>query len=290
MIKFSIPGKTFLIGEYAATLGAPAILLTTTPCFAITLHNLPGLEGIHPESPAGRWWHDQPRADLGLTWHDPYRARGGLGASTAQFLGSYLAYAKHCSSTVNRETILHTYLKYAWSGEGIKPSGYDVLAQSQEACVYIEGASHTCETLAWPFMDLSFILLHTGKKLATHEHLQSCTKLGSLDSLVTLTKLAKQIFLNADSEQLIHIISAYHQELTQLNLVAEHTRHQIQILKSHPEILAIKGCGALGADVLLVLCENQRLPSLLQSLTENQYSILATHHSLYSKTKSLKLL
>nr|WP_256594408.1 hypothetical protein [Legionella pneumophila] len=55
-MKWQIPAKTFLLGEYAAIAGEPAILLTTSPCFTLTLTENAKLEGIHPESPAGLWW------------------------------------------------------------------------------------------------------------------------------------------------------------------------------------------------------------------------------------------
>ena len=51
---WSIPAKTFLVGEYAALKEQSAILLTTTPCFELRLTSQPGLHGIHPQSPAGR--------------------------------------------------------------------------------------------------------------------------------------------------------------------------------------------------------------------------------------------
>ncbi|WP_206753639.1 hypothetical protein, partial [Escherichia coli] len=55
-MKWQIPAKTFLLGEYADIAGEPANLLTTSPCFALTLTENAKLEGIHPKSPAGLWW------------------------------------------------------------------------------------------------------------------------------------------------------------------------------------------------------------------------------------------
>lgn len=57
-MKWRIPTKTFLLGEYAALADLGAILLTTPPCFELTLTETPGLDGIHPDSPAGRWWQE----------------------------------------------------------------------------------------------------------------------------------------------------------------------------------------------------------------------------------------
>jgi hypothetical protein len=57
---------------------------------------------------------------------------------------------------------------------------------------------------------------------------------------------ANEAFELVDSDQLIHSINAYHQKLFTLNLVAAHSLTLIQDLKTNPEILAIKGCGAFG--------------------------------------------
>ncbi len=90
-MKWLIPAKTFLLGEYAALAGQSAVLLTTSPCFELSLSKEAGLHGIHPDSPAGRWWKENAQSEVGLQWHDPYQGCGGLGASSAQFLGAYLA-------------------------------------------------------------------------------------------------------------------------------------------------------------------------------------------------------
>ena len=36
-IQLKAPGKTFVTGEYLATLGGPALLLTTQPCFELNV-------------------------------------------------------------------------------------------------------------------------------------------------------------------------------------------------------------------------------------------------------------
>ena len=65
-MKWFIPAKTFLLGEYAALAEASAIILTTTPCFELSLSSKKGLSGIHPKSPAGLWWQQQQCLNKGL--------------------------------------------------------------------------------------------------------------------------------------------------------------------------------------------------------------------------------
>ena len=280
-MKWFIPAKTFFLGEYAAIEGAPAIILTTEPCFELTLTDEPNLLGIHPDSPAGRFWAQQGHVNHGLSWHDPYGGCGGLGASSAQWLGAYYASLHLQNKPFSRDDMLERYFESAWQGIGMRPSGYDVLAQSLHGCVYIHREQAQCNTYAWPFPDLAFILLHTGKKLATHHHLQSLTLTGKIQQLANIVESAKNAFESADSERIIDAVNAYHQALCEQNLVANHSLQLIDSLKNNSAILTIKGCGALGADVLLLLVPAKQLMSMRKYLLKRGLNVLATSEDLY---------
>ncbi len=285
-MKWLIPAKTFLLGEYAAVAEASAIVLTTTPCFELSLTSEKGLGEIHPQSPAGLWWQQQNSSDYGLLWQDPYKGCGGLGASSAQFLGCYLANCHLQNKIPDMKTMLQAYYQCAWTGTGLRPSGYDVIAQSQQGCVYINKHQQTMQTFAWPFEDLSFFLIHTGTKLATHHHLKETPLPQQIDYLSSLVDKAKQAFQQINSELLIHCINQYHEKLTELNLVAEHCAQLIKQFKKEPRVIAIKGCGALGADILLIITTRKNAPILNKKLLSDNWKILATESSLFaSNTK-----
>lgn len=280
-MTWSIPAKTFLIGEYAAIEGASAIILTTTPCFKVRLSANPGLHGIHRDSPAGRFWAREGRPGIGLTWSDPYEGCGGLGASSAQFLGVYLA-SKHLQETKSsRVELMSYYFEYAWDGVGSRPSGYDVLAQSQHRCVHINRQKNICQAVDWPFSDMAYILLHTGKKLATHQHLQTLALPSQIHQLSSTADQARIAFLSRDSQLLIDAVNDYHHQLMSMNLIAQHSLGQIKSLQEHPDIVAVKGCGALGADVLLVLIPTEKQATILQLLQRRGWAILATTNDLF---------
>ncbi|MGQ3892003.1 hypothetical protein [Legionella sp. CNM-4043-24] len=285
-MKWRIPAKTFLLGEYAAVAGAGAIVLTTAPCFELSLTSGDYPSAIHPESPAGRWW-SRCRHPQGLLWRDPYAGQGGLGASSAQFLGAWLADCYLSGQEPEFEAMLKAYYQSSWTGQGLRPSAYDVLAQSQQQCVYINRNDNQIISYDWPFHDLSFLLLHSGHKLATHHHLQAAT-LPSLHKLILLAEDAKQAFERADSEQLITTINAWQQELSSLHLTAGHTLRQLDELKSNPSILAAKGCGALGADVLLLLIPTCELDKQVLSLSTQGWTILASNKTLYRENTLIK--
>ena len=280
-MKWSIPAKTFFLGEYAAIAGASAMVLTTSPCFDLTLTDTPGLHGIHHESPAGLWWSQQGHADVGLQWHDPYQGCGGMGASSAQFLGTYLASMYLQKKAVDQQEMLHAYFQCAYSGKGLRPSGYDVLAQSLNGCVYIDKQKNRCQIFLWPFQEIAFLLLHTGQKLATHDHLQTMALPDQIKELTAIVDSAKSAFEEADSQHIVNAVNAYHEQLERLNLVAEHSLQHIAFLKKQPDILAAKGCGAMGADVLLLLVPIKKQASVSQHLSAIGWKILATNADLY---------
>lgn len=280
-MKWSIPAKTFLLGEYAALAGAPAILLTTTPCFELSLSKEIGLHGIHHDSPAGRLWSMYVPQQVGLQWHDPYQGCGGLGASSAQFLGAYLASMHLQKKDVHQQELFNAYIKCAWDGVGLRPSGYDVLAQSLQGCVYIHQQKSICQSYSWPFQDIAFILLHTGQKLATHQHLQTTVLPKQIPQLARLVEQAKFAFEQENPTLFIDTINTYHQHLEQAGFVAAHSIKHITTFRECPDVLAAKGCGAMGADVLLLLIPTKKLAAMKDDFLTKNWKILATSNNLH---------
>ena len=89
--------------------------------------------------------------------------------------------------------LLSKYVSLAWNGQGSPPSGADLIAQRHGGLCFYHKAARKLEVLAWPFSDLSFGLIHTGNKLATHAHLQTLpsmdgSKLGEI-ALLTVESL-----------------------------------------------------------------------------------------------------
>jgi mevalonate kinase len=280
-MKWSIPAKTFLLGEYTALQGGPAIVLTTSPCFEVALTAQAG-DKYHPDSPGGRWW-GKTNHNHELQWHDPYKGCGGLGASSAQFIGAYLADCYLQSKSPAIEDLLSGYYECGWDGTGVRPSGYDLLAQTQSGCVFLHRQANEYKVFKWPFVELAFVLIHTQKKIATHEHLRSAQLPSSFAELTKIVLQAQQAFLHVDATQLISAVSAYHHQLMRLNLVAEHSQEAIALLKNHKHVLSVKGCGALGADVLLILVPAAKLYSVRIDLQQEGWKVLASSEDLYIK-------
>jgi mevalonate kinase len=279
-MKWLIPAKTFLLGEYVALLGGSAVIVTTQPCFEIRTSNLEhGLTNIHPDSPAGKWWSSVDREGVNLVWHDPYNGLGGLGASSAQFVGVFRAWHDLKQKAFTQQDLLTAYQQYAWDGTGQCPSGYDVLAQALHGCVVIDKDLAPI-SYPWKFADLAFILIHTGHKLATHQHLSTLELSSKLHELNEIADLGLKAFTEYDADQLIFAVNAYHRALLQMNLVAEHSQKIITQLQQDQDVLAIKGCGAMGADIICVLINQKKLNTMLEKLLKQSYSIITTSNDI----------
>lgn len=287
-MKWHIPAKTFLLGEYAAVAGGSAIILTTTPSFTLALVEGEHHQAIHPDSPAGQWWASHRIPAKSLAWQDPYEGKGGLGASSAQFIGAYLASCHVLQVKPSQQVLLDAYWQSCWSGEGLRPSGYDVTAQTQNRCVYLNRRQHILECYDWVFPDLAFLLLHSGQKLATHYHLRHHSLPSSIQHLSRIAEQARQAFMRADSSQFIDAINSYQQQLQQLQLTSLHSLQHLARLKQKYPVLAAKGCGAMGADVLLLIMPAQGIAQHRKKLQQEGWTILASSSDLYTGKVLLK--
>ncbi len=271
-MRIAVPAKTFVVGEYLVLKGGGALILSTAPFFELTVvpegESRPegagtlASEAIHPESPAGRFLEEEGECfrDYQLGFVDPYQGMGGLGASSAQFLLLY-AFRQHLSrKKIEPFHLLEEYRSFAWNGKGMAPSGADVLAQWCGGLCFFHPSSRTLRSFSWPFAQLSYALIHTRQKLATHRHLADLHEVvvSDLEPLVQATLASIE---EADEESFIRSVAHYGRALTAKGLRTEETGRVLARVALAPSILAAKGCGALGADVVLVLfpeCDQQR--------------------------------
>ncbi len=260
----SAPGKTFLIGEYLALVGGPSILVTTKPRFALTAElvnsfdegPIPALirEASHPFaplSPAGKFLARNERdfRDYKISFQDPHLGAGGLGASSAQWA---LVYALKNGLSHDWSSLLEEYRQCAWSGEGVAPSGADVVAQFCGGVTWFDGREFKARRLEWGFPQLSFTLLRTGSKLATHEHLKR-HQAAPQDVLRASVGEATTAFETNDEDLLTGAVARFASALVESGRTASHTLEILSALKRESWVRTAKGCGAMGADVVLVL-------------------------------------
>lgn len=231
---------------------------------------------FHPASPAGKWISENTEffQNYRFQFLDPHQGRGGFGASTAQYLlirqfqesikqGRIKAEAENSivkNSSWIQESLsveqLHRiwkdYRRLAWSGKGAIPSGADLVAQSREHICFFRGEDFFQQSLSWPFPDLVLSFFATGIKLATHEHLGSLHTL-NVDLLKKISENSYQAIVEKNAPAWIQSVQDYRQALLQQGLEAHTTTALLENLPSR--VLAAKGCGAMGVDILLIVAK-----------------------------------
>lgn len=252
-MKLRAPSKTFFIGEYAVLAGYPALVATTPPFFTLDISDAyeSELVNIHLESPAGQLWLQQSRQPARLEFIDPHQGLGGYGASSAQFLLMYqwihgITHWDHAAL----QALLASYHQFS-RGKG---SGADLLSQAVGGFVIVNPQKCEVESTPWPFPQLNWQLQHTGQKCVTHQHLASLEN-HDFSPLGKLSEAAIKAYRAQDAEQFVQCINHYHDTLHSMNLVHESTQQLINDFRQLSTLAASKGCGALGADVILTLSE-----------------------------------
>ncbi len=288
-LVFSIPGKTFLLGEYLALHGGPTLVALTHPNFELIAKKkgTGSLGTIHLDSPAGKFIsaYSDYFAEFDLEFKDPYQGKGGFGASTAQFLGVYSlwlykeAHQQDMEKLFDLKHLLDAYNKVAWNGQGFAPSGADLVGQLKGSLTFFEKKKGLLSVASWPFMDLEFYLIHTGNKLATHEHLRALTDFDDT-GLEKSFAMAKRSFETHQSELFVEAVNLYAMNLQALGFTCEPTLKLLGEMRKLSGIKAIKGCGALGVDVLFAVVAKDQSQELKMYCQKNNLSIVSSHQQI----------
>ena len=246
----SVKSKTFLIGEYAVLDGASAILLATDPSFCLEAESasVGELAGISEGSPAGIFCrrHEEFFDRLRIKFIDPYNGSGGFGASSAQFVLLYrLVYGDDSSC----EHLLSTYKALT---PNICVSGADCILQYYGSNICFNPDSISIDFLNWSFSNLAFRVIKAPVKVSTHRHLANLS-FRCPDELKECIDLAKRAFSATDEELLIYSVNRYYDIMDRLGLALGETRDLVKKIRAIPGVKAAKGCGALGADTIVII-------------------------------------
>jgi mevalonate kinase len=250
-VKIRVPGKVFISGEYAALKGLPALTVATKPEFEFTPDDQ-ALAAFHPDSPAGL-----VNPFLRGRFHDPFKGVGGMGRSTAEFIAAAVQSAKVGSNwdmwRAYREVVLQVQNT---------PSGVDLLTQLAGGYCVTSTRAQSLEKAKWPFQYLDWVALVTGNKVKTHEHLSRKLELdwdlvGKLNQNITSCFLSAE---NSGDEQKIGkefaaALGEWRKFLFENQLEVPATTELVELFLDVPGVVAAKGCGALGSDVVFVLFE-----------------------------------
>jgi mevalonate kinase len=283
-VSFNIPGKTFLLGEYVALFGGPSLVAATGPHFEVDFVEGEEEHPFHPKSPAGKYiaHHSSFFKKFSIEFHDPLQGQGGFGASTAQFIAVCSFHKKYEDICAERPfnfknpvlalDIWHEY-RALFASDEIPPSGADLIAQLVGGISSFRIDTMEWEKMEWPFHGTGLQLFKTPFKVNTHEHLAVLDK-NNLPLTELKACVEKAIAgIKAENFDVFRDESRHFMILLdEAGLLSADARHEIERASKVPGVSLVRGCGALGADVLAVYGNPKEEFSILKkiaSLPEN---------------------
>lgn len=300
-VQFSCGAKTFIIGEYAALIKGPALIVATKPRIEMTVQfdskkinqNLKKEEVVsssflsyqlHPDSLAAllgeRNITTGQKIKINIDLEKKELPQNGLGISTAEYLAIWAMLKKQNNpqeKLVFLNEDLETYQNLSKSK--ITPSGYDLISQfygGLQAISYHLNRIHVHE-IQWSFPKLGFLLCYTHNKVETHSHLQTLNNTSDLKILSQLSEQTIEALRNKNESDFIAGIEYFQAELMKQEKVSLNTLEILQKLAAESLVLAAKGCGAMGADVICLFSHDV---DALRSKIKKNHSYLtpfATH-------------
>ncbi|MDR2646186.1 MAG: hypothetical protein LBC04_03375 [Holosporaceae bacterium] len=257
-MKFSAGSKTFLAGEYSVVFGGSAIVLITPPLFELHVaHGETSLRGIDQASPAHMFYRAHDFRNISVEFFDPHKGAGGFGASSAQFALLYQLYLRLTSAQFDIDSFLKEYRGLSKTNSGAIPSGADGVAQYFNHNIFFDAKTNIVEKLNWTFPSLDFAILKTPYKVATHSHLRDI-KFFDIANLQKQVLNVRKSFQHNDEELLVQSVQNFFDILKERDLVIAPNIATIDKLLKIDGIKAAKGCGALGADAILIIFEKQK--------------------------------
>ena len=297
-----IPSKAFLLGEHSVLQGSSA-LVTSAPGMEFSLEAWGPWERkvspefpFHPQSPAGKLiqWavgENHMTCPKHWEWIDPYQGAGGMGGSTAEFAGVYrILSAKHPiratwqgAWSLYRELTQNQYsgadLVAQWSGGTIEfrmdapwPQVQPILPPEQP---------DPMRFLRWipPVgFNKSVIWFHPsgvfGRNVNTHEVLKNKDSQIALpvEQISAWVQQAGEALKQNQPRVFAEAVENFANCLAEKGLEHPDTTLDRTELKKIPGVLAVKGCGAMMADLLLVIVEpeNERARSAVIEWTMDE--------------------
>lgn len=309
MGTLSIPAKTFVGGEYLALINGPALVMTHGPLFELKFAFSPNQKanssmGLPSGSPADvlllRHHNQEIVKHLNVEFIDPFQGLGGMGASTAQFASVWILLNESlvADGVVKENSISRALLDYreicSLLGNTQTPSGADLVAQMTGLVrihdygsetkrlidfTFIDGKNRTISKINWNFSRLYFRVIHTGVKLATHQHLQTLQLNDIKSQLAKTEKIVLDLYAGLaerDDMKFLCAIRSFDFALKTMGLRAKHTLElQAELEEDFGDQIVSKGCGAMGSDTLLVCGDFVQMQKLDRWISDKGLRVVA---------------
>ncbi len=296
-MKFLVPGKTFLLGEYSALVGGSVIGLATGPGFlaeyAVTENSSSGDISFSPDSPAGHlsrsFTQKNPRGDIASEFKkfrfqltDGFGACGGFGKSTAEFMSVLIPWL--LKNEISFEKIRELY-QILSRESGAEASGLDLAIQYFGNVTLFDSRENKYSELGWKMKGYDFILVSTGNKIKTHEHLQTLD-LKKISQFPKVSDPVVELYEKNQADDFIRGLKEWSTFLKASGFMSAPAFELKQMIEADSDVLCAKPCGAMGTDVIAVLCESSRTAAVQEKLVHLKLQIKSTSSNLVPGIKS----
>ena len=291
-MKFLVPGKTFLLGEYSALVGGSVIGLATGPGFQVDYVERKNLIvnelDFSLNSPAGNLLQsgsfgliaaEFKKYNLKIT--DFFENCGGFGKSTAEYMSILIPWLLKNESPF--ENIRQQYQNISRES-GAEASGLDLAIQYFGQVTIFESRENKYSSADWKLKNYDFILVSTGSKIKTHEHLQNLD-LKKISHFPSFSNPLVELYEKNQVNDFIQWLKDWSAFLNASGFMSEQAFELKQMIEANPDVLCAKPCGAMGADVIAVLCEISKSKSVQKKLRSLNLQIRSTSADLLSGIK-----
>ena len=293
-MKFLVPGKTFLLGEYSALVGGSVIGLATGPGFQVDYvqrKNLSAVDelGFSLNSPAGHLLQSESfgliaaefkKYNLKIT--DFFENCGGFGKSTAEYMSVLIPWLLKNETAF--ENMRQQYQNISRES-GAEASGLDLAIQYFGQVTVFESRENKYSSADWKLKGYDFILVSTGSKIKTHEHLQTLD-LKKISHFPAISNPLIALYEKNQAADFIQGLKEWSAFLKASGFMSEQAFELKQTIEANPDVLCAKPCGAMGADVIAVVCEAAKSESVQKKLRSLNLQIRSTSADLLSGIKS----
>lgn len=280
--SLSVPGKVFLLGEYAVLAGQPALVAAVGPRFSWNRGEpgavIRGRAAAHPKSPAGRLIA-AARMSAGTvaseffgehfpgTFDDPHGGKGGFGASTAEFAMTYQLLAPSLGWGLDWISCWKKYQEL-YAADGVPPSGADLAVQMTGGTGIFDPVVPAVQALATGGVSQALLVFSAaglpGRKVATHEHLKS-DRLKSLDPrsewISALSECVAEgigAWRKDDIPAFGKVLTRFAETLAAEGLEADGARGERARLSLLAGVHGLKGAGGMLSDALVAAVDPAR--------------------------------
>lgn len=285
-IEISVPSKTFLFGEYLVLNGGPALFLNSTPRFKLIIEQKDSREveclnfGQNPA--AERFIQTNPYLFdyLTLNFIDPYKGLGGFGASSALYLLVAIFKRYLVSSALNPFDILSEHNKFSMEKLDHQSSGSEIISQLYGGITFYHKNVFIMKRIEWPFQSLSFCLVHTDQKINTTQNFQELPQI-DYPKLEYYVFKALNALLKRDADAFCKAMNRFAHQMQKSGLTSVNTNQLLEKISQNQLVLAAKGCGVLGDDVVCVLTKRSNQAEFIEWLKQQNLFLIGADNLSY---------